>query len=84
MSGRRNSHHIQELWSNGVHVENKFAPNYIPKFTTPEKFINAKVEMLREHLLIELSDEDIEYLRRFKTEAQINAAVKTVINKYWP
>lgn len=60
-----------------------FEPSYIPRFTTPEKYIDARVAILRDHLCIEVTDEDVAYLREFETEAQINAAVRTIINKHW-
>lgn len=67
----------------GPHDGTTFSPTYVPEFTTPEEFIDAKIEMLQKHLLIDLTDEDIAYLREYRTEGEINAAVKGIINKYW-
>lgn len=61
----------------------EFTASYIPRFTTPEEFINAKIELLQGELCIHLTYEDKQYLRQFKTEGEINAAVKAIINKYW-
>ena len=66
-----------------VHADGDFRPSYIPEFTTPEAFVDAKVQMLRGPFKMGITDEDVEYLRQFKTEVQINNAVKTIINKYW-
>ena len=66
-----------------AHEEGEFVPAYIPKFTTPEDFINKKVEILREQFKIKVSDEDIQHLLEFKTENDINIAIKGIINKYW-
>lgn len=74
---------IKDLVGKGVHDDTSFSPSYVPEFTTPEKFIDAKIEMLREHFEIGLTDEDIAYLKQYKTEGEINAAVKGIINKYW-
>ena len=65
--------------------EDRDSVNYgcIPKFDTPEKFIDEKIEMLRDHFYIQITDEDIAYLRQFKKENEINAAVKSILNKYW-
>lgn len=60
-----------------------FEANYIPKFHTPGQFITDKIEMLREHFHINLTAEDVDYLCQFKTENEINAAVKGILNKYW-
>lgn len=68
----------------GVHDDSEFTPSYIPEFTTPEEFIAAKIEMLREHMGIIVDSDDIAYLRQYKREGEINAAVKGIINKHWP
>lgn len=65
------------------HEDGKFLPTYIPEFTTPDEYIDARVEILREHLFIGVTDEDVRYLREFKTEGEICAAIKGLINKYW-
>jgi hypothetical protein len=67
----------------GVHDDTSFSPTYIPEFTTPEEFIDARVEILREHLKIELTEADIAHLREYRTEGEINAAIKGILNKYW-
>lgn len=60
-----------------------FQPSYIPKFTTARTFADAKIEMLRDQMRIDLAPEDIEHLYSLKEEYEINAAVKTLINKHW-
>lgn len=60
-----------------------FQPSYIPQFTTAREFADAKIEMLREHMKIELTQEDIWHLYSLKEEYEIIAAVKSLINKYW-
>lgn len=66
-----------------IHEDGDFTASYIPQFTTAEEFVNAKIEMLRGPFCINLTQEDIDYLRSFKTENEINAAVKGLLNKYW-
>lgn len=66
-----------------IHEDGEFSASYIPHFTNPEEFVDAKIEMLRTEFCIHLTDEDIAYLRSFKAEHEINAAVKGIINKYW-
>lgn len=65
-----------------MYTEDGFAPNFIPKFTTPEKYIADRVAILNQ-LGIHPTEEDLEYLHRFSTEYSIDAAIKTVINKHW-
>ena len=43
----------------------------------------AELKMLQEHMCIDLTDEDISHLHEYRTEGEINAAVKGIINKYW-
>ena len=60
-----------------------FQPSYIPRFTTPEKFIDDKILMLEEQFYITLSYEEKKHLRELKTEHEINAAIKEIINEHW-
>lgn len=66
-----------------IHNSGLFQPTYIPKFTTPEEFVDAKIEILREHLCIELTEEDIARLKACNTEVQINNMVRTIISEHW-
>lgn len=66
-----------------IHDETDFVASYVPQFTTPEEFVDMKIEMLRGEFCINITEEDIVYLRSFKTENEINAAVKGILNKYW-
>lgn len=66
-----------------IHDETDFVASYVPQFNDPEDFVNTKIEMLQDDFCIKLTDEDIGYLRSFKTENEINAAVKGILNKYW-
>ena len=74
---------IRTIDESEVHHSGQFRPAYIPRFTTPEKFIEDKIGILREHFCIKLTDDDITYLQQFKTEGEINNAVKTIINRHW-
>lgn len=63
--------------------ESNFSPSYIHKFTTPEKFIEAKIEMLEKDFLIVLTDEELMNLRSYKKENEINAVVRSIIDSRW-
>jgi hypothetical protein len=60
-----------------------YEPNPIAKFKNPEDFIEDKVRMLQEHFKIQLTTDDLTYLKKFKTENDINAAVRTIISRHW-
>lgn len=74
---------VYKLSSKSVHDDSMYIPSCIPKFTTPDKFIESKVKMLEEDFRIRLTDEDKWHLREYKTEGEINAAVRGLIDKYW-
>lgn len=82
MADRYRKRHMTELWSDYSDDEGRLY-GCIPKFDRADKFIDEKVNILKDQMYIQVTDEDIEYLRQFKTEGDINAAVKRIINKYW-
>lgn len=61
----------------------KVSPACVPAFVDPDKYVDDKVKMLEEEFMIKISYDDTVYLRQYKTENEINAAVKGLINKYW-
>lgn len=61
----------------------QFEASYIPRFKNAGQFIEEKIDMLRNHFNIDLTYEDIAHLCELKTENEINAAVKGILNKYW-
>lgn len=63
--------------------ESEFSPTYIPKFENPEQFIEAKLKMICYHFKISPTPEEINHLYELKTEYEINAAVKTILNNHW-
>lgn len=63
--------------------ESEFSPSYIPKFENPNQFIEAKIKMLYKEFKIKPTAEEISHLYELKTEVDINAAVKTIINNHW-
>ena len=74
---------MKDVLEKDVHEDGTFQPSYIPQFTTAREFVDAKIEMLRVHMYIDLDQEDINHLYSLTKEYEINAAVKTIINKHW-
>jgi hypothetical protein len=74
---------IKKLSGGYNHNDSTYTPSCIPKFTTHDKFVEAKIKMLEEDFKIPLSEKDIWHLREYKTEGEINAAVRAIIDKYW-
>ena len=79
MGSRRRGH---KICPSDIH-EARMRAGIIPNFKDADKFIDAKIKMLKEDFLINLTDDDIAHLRKFKTENDINAAVRSLVNKYW-
>lgn len=56
---------------------------YAPVFKTPDQYATKKIEMLRHDFCINVTEEDEVYIRKFKSEHEINSACKAILNKYW-
>ena len=82
MADKYRKRHMTEVWSDCVDEEARIY-GCVPRFINADKFVDEKVKILRDQLCIQITDKDIEFLRQFKTEGEINAAVKRIINKYW-
>ena len=59
-----------------------FVVSYIPKFKNPDDYVDAKIDLLNQ-LCIYPTEDEIAYMRQFKTEISINNAYRAIINKYW-
>lgn len=64
-------------------IENHARKGYIPDFKTAKKFAEAKIEMLERDFRIRLTDKQRLHLLTLKTERDINAAVRQIINDSW-
>lgn len=63
--------------------DHHFNPTYIPKFTTVEKYIEARSKILQDDFGIRLTDWDVIRLKKCKTENQVNNTIHTIINEHW-
>lgn len=52
---------------------------YSPDFTTPEKYINAKVKMLEKEFKIRLTYAEKSHLDELKTQVAIDNAIRKII-----
>ena len=53
------------------------------KFTSPEKYVNEKLQMLRNDMYIEPIAEEIARLRSKKTEVEIEIVVRGIVARAW-
>lgn len=54
------------------------------EFVDADQYASRKVDMLKREMFIDLSDEDERHIRSLGTRGAIDAAVRGMINKYWP
>lgn len=52
-------------------------------FKTTERYVNFKLEMLRNEMHIEPTDKEVAHLRELKTMGDIDRAVHSIIERYW-
>ena len=57
--------------------------NYLPEFSSPERYVRAKLKMLRNEMLIEPTDAEVLHLYELKTETAIDNAVHSIIARHW-
>lgn len=60
-----------------------YTPGAVPEFTTPEEFIEAKLEMLRKELCIEPTEAELAKLNTATTENGINRIVHDIIDAHY-
>lgn len=63
--------------------EQHFRSELIPSFKTAALFAEKKIEMLERDFRIQLTYEQKLHLKTLKTEREINAAVRQIINDAW-
>lgn len=57
--------------------------SYIPKFRSSKEYADLKIGMLKDDFYLRLTEKDEAYIRRFKTEHEIDSACRAMLNKYW-
>lgn len=57
--------------------------NYLPEFIRADRYVRAKLNMLRNEMLIEPTDAEVAHLYELKTETAIDNAVHSIIARHW-
>jgi hypothetical protein len=60
-----------------------YIAGHSPKFTTPEKYIKAKLKILRRDFCVRPTEEEIAHLKTLTTEIGIDNACLGIINRHW-
>ena len=52
-------------------------------FRTPVQYVDRKLKMLRKHMRIEPTEEEVLHLKTLKTQGDIDRAVHSIIDRHW-
>jgi hypothetical protein len=64
-------------------MQDVYITSHSPQWTTPEKYIKAKLKILRRDFCIEPTLDEIVHLQKLKTQIAIDNAVLSIINHNW-
>lgn len=57
--------------------------SHSPQFTTPEKYLTAKLKILSRDFYIDPTATELEHLETLKTQVAIDNAILSVIAHHW-
>ena len=60
-----------------------YITSHSPQWTTPEKYIKAKLKILRRDFCIEPTDEEIKHVTTLTTQIAIDNAIQSIIDRRW-
>ena len=60
-----------------------YITSHSPQFTTPEKYLKAKLKILNRDFKIEPTETELEHLKTLTTEISIDNAILSVIAHHW-
>lgn len=60
-----------------------YITGYSPRWTTPEKYLEAKLKILRRDFRITPTENEIMHLKSLKTQIKIDNAILGIINRHW-
>ena len=61
----------------------EYITSHSPQFTTPAKYLKAKLKILSRDFKIEPTETELEHLRTHTTEISIDNAILSIINHHW-
>lgn len=64
-------------------MSDPYINSHSPNFSTPEKYVKAKLKILRRDFYIEPTEEEIKHLNELKTQISIDNAILAIINNHW-
>jgi hypothetical protein len=64
-------------------MDDPYINSHSPKFTTPEKYVNVKMKILRRDFCIEPTTDEVIHLKKLTTQIAIDNAILGIINNRW-
>ena len=64
-------------------MQDEYIVSHSPQWTTPEKYLEAKLKILRRDFYIEPTVDEIIHLKKLTTQIQIDNAILSIINRRW-
>lgn len=64
-------------------MSDPYINSHSPNFSTPEKYVKAKLKILRRDFYIEPTEVEIKHLNELKTQVSIDNAILGIINNHW-
>ena len=63
--------------------QEEYINGHSPQWNTPEKYVEAKLKILRRDFRITPTEEEIKHLKTLKTQISIDNAILSIINHHW-
>ena len=57
--------------------------SHSPQFTTPKKYLTAKLKILSRDFKLTPTETELEHLRTLTTQIAIDNAILSIINRHW-
>lgn len=64
-------------------MDDEYINSHSPQFTTPEKYIAAKLKILSRDFYIEPTPQEYLHLKTLTTQISIDNAILSIINRRW-
>jgi hypothetical protein len=80
---RRTDMRVQVYGETTGRKPGQYDAGYLPEFVSADRYVDAKLKMLKCEMLIEPTDEEIAHLYELKTETAIDNAVHSIIARHW-
>ena len=55
----------------------------IPKHTTTESYLKCRLKILKRDFMLDLTPDELTYLKSLKTEIAIDNAIRKIVIKHW-